>query len=291
VNAPPLVCTIGDLVTDVVVRLASDPQRGTDTPAQIETLRGGSAANVAVAVAAAGGQSRFVGQVGRDAAGDGLIADLAAQGVDARVAQRGETGCVVVLVDESGERSFLSDRGASQYLTATPEGILDGVDVLHVPMYSLAAGSLADTTQQLLGEAVERGIAVSLSTSSVSVLREYGRAQFMALVQNLRPELIFANAAEARFLLEAHPWFTHAGATVVTAGSGRARLTRPDGTDHRVAPEKTTVLDSTGAGDAFTGGFLVAWGRGGQPEDWLSAGHALASRSLRLPGAQLADSD
>ncbi len=288
-NPAPLVCTIGDLVTDIVVHLDSDPQRGTDTPARIQTMRGGSAANVAVAAVAGGGRARFIGQVGDDAAGAGLIAELGDAGVEPIVSRRGKTGSIVVLVDSKGERSFLSDRGAAVYLSAVPADVLDGVDVLHVPMYSLAAGSLADTTQQLLGEAVERGIAVSLSTSSLSVLREYGRTPFMALVKNLRPEFIFANADEAKFLLDAHPWFTHAEATVVTAGGGRARLTRPDGTDHRVTAERVEVLDTTGAGDAFAAGFLVAWHGGGEPESWLAAGHSLAATTVTQPGAQLAD--
>ncbi len=282
-------CTVGDLVTDVVVHLDKDPQRGTDTPARIHMMRGGSAANVAVAVVSAGGRARFIGQVGDDAAGSGLVDELVDHGVDALVSQRGDTGSIVVLVDAAGERSFLSDRGASLYLSTVPSGALDGVDLLHVPMYSLVAGSLAETTQQLLGDAVDRGIAVSLSTSSLSILRDYGRSSFMALVKNLRPEFIFANADEAKFLLDAHPWFTHAGATVVTTGAGRARLTRPDGSDHRVTPERVEVLDTTGAGDAFAAGFLVAWHRGGDPEHWLSAGHTLAATALTRPGAQLAD--
>jgi len=64
-------------------------------------------------------------------------------------------------------------------------------------------------------------------------------------------------------------------------------VTRPDGSDVRREPPKVDALDTTGAGDAFTAGFLVAWCRGGKPEEWLDAGHTLAVGSLSQPGAAI----
>jgi len=289
----PLICTIGDLVTDVVVNLDRDPQRGTDTPASIESVRGGSAANVAVAAVGAGARGRFVGQVGDDIAGQALIADLEERGVEALVSRHGTTGTIVVLVDSEGERSFLTDRGASLHLSTVARDALDGVDVLHVPLYSLLSGALAEVTQDLLGEAVERDIAVSLSTSSLSALREFGREPFHTLVKNVAPAFVFANDVEARHVLGAHPWFSHAKATVVTSGDRPARYTRPDGFDVRVRPPAIDVVDSTGAGDTFVGGFLTRWWPDRDSVDeqavrqWLSAAHDLAGQVLGVPGASI----
>lgn len=285
----PLICTVGDLVTDVVVHLDSDPQRGTDTPARVEHVRGGSAANVAVAAVASGGSARFVGQVGDDARGRQLVTDLQNTGVDTLVAERGHTGTIVVLVDDRGERSFLTDRGAAVHLAGAPSSALDGVDILHVPAYSFMFGGLADTSHQLIGEAVDRGIAISISTSSVAALAEFGRDRFLDLVKHIQPELVMANSDEAKFLLRGHPWFTHAVATVITAGARPARLVRPDGSDVRVAPEPISPLDTTGAGDAFTGAFLVAHARGEDAKASLMAGHTMARRTLDVSGAGLSD--
>jgi len=285
----PRICTIGDLVTDVVVHLDSDPQRGTDTPAEIEHVRGGSAANVAVAAVASGGEGRFIGQVGNDDRGRLLIEDLRRNGVEAMVAERGTTGTIVVLVDGRGERSFLTDRAAAAHLASVPARALDGVDLLHVPAYSLLSGGLSETCHLLIGEAVERDIPVSISTSSVSALAEFGRGRFLDLIKQLRPEIVIANRDEAKFLLEGHPWFTHAGATVVTAGARAARFIRPDGSDFRVLPEQIEVQDTTGSGDAFTGAFLVAYMSGSDPDTALAAGHAMAQRTLLVAGAGLAD--
>lgn len=283
----PLICSVGDLISDVVVLLDRDPQRGTDTPAKIQRTRGGSAANVCAAVIAAGGRARFVGQVGDDADGELLAASLGDVGVDTHISSHGTSGTIVALVDSSGERSFLTDRGASIHLSYIDSSVLDGVDVLHVPMYSLVTGALAEATQRLIGEAIDREIPVTLSTSSVSVLREFGRGEFLALVKSLRPHMVFANKQEARYVLDGHPWFVGAGATVVTAGSRPARFTRPDGSDYRSSPDVISVTDTTGAGDTFTAGFLVAFCGGGDPTGWLDAGHRLASRSLNAVGASL----
>ena len=185
-------------------------------------------------------------------------------------------------MNASGEQSSLTDRAASLHLGSVPITILDGVDVLHVPLDSLLAGALAESTQQVLGEAIEQGIAVTLSTSSVAALREFGRSEFLALVKSLRPSIVFSGREEARYALQGHPWFVGAGATVVTAGVGAARFTKPDGSDFRKSPDEIDVVDTTGAGDAFTAGFLVAWRRGGAPLAWLESGHRSARRHLSL---------
>lgn len=285
----PRICTIGDLVTDIVVHLDRDPQRGTDTPAQIEHVRGGSAANVAVAAVASGGAGRFIGQVGNDDRGRLLIENLSQHGVETMVTERGSTGSIVVLVDGQGERSFLTDRAAAAHLATVPPGALDDVDLLHVPAYSLVSGGLAETCHQLIGDAVDREIPVSISTSSVSALAEFGRTRFLDLIKQLRPEIVIANRDEASYLLQGHPWFTHASTTVITAGARAARFIRPDGSDVRVVPDEIDAQDTTGSGDAFTGAFLMAYVEGADPSDALAAGHAMARRTLRVAGAGLDD--
>lgn len=242
---------------------------------------------MAVAVVAAGGSARFVGQVGDDHHGTQLIDELQLAGVEAVVTAHGTTGTVVVLVDETGERSFLSDRGAAVHLGSVSESVLDGVDVLHVPAYSLVTGSLADTAQALIGEAVERGIAVSISTSSVAALADYGRSEFLGLLGTIRPQVVIANHDEARFLLGAHPWFRESDATVVSSGAQPARFTKPDGTDIRVAPTPLKPLDTTGAGDAFTGGFLVSYFSNRHADPALRLGHDMAARTLMNAGASI----
>ena len=195
-----MLCTVGDLLEDVVVWMSADPRRGTDTPVQVFRRRGGSAANVAAMTVAAGGAARFVGQIGDDEVATALLDHLRSEGVDTVVTCRGRTGTIVVLVDTRGERSFLTDRGACTQLAAVPDGVLDGVDVLHVPAYSLVVDPLAATTLELIGDAVARRVPVTVDASSVSALGDFGPGEFLALLSEIGPAALFCNEAEADLL-------------------------------------------------------------------------------------------
>ena len=90
------------------------------------------------------------------------LAELGDEGVDVdAVRRRGRTGSIVVLVDSQGERSFLTDPGDARALDEPQQAWLDGVDVLHVPLYSFVGrpdrgdGVHADALGAL---AIDRGL-------------------------------------------------------------------------------------------------------------------------------------
>lgn len=284
-----MLCTIGDLVEDVVVWLQADPVRGTDNRARVFRRRGGSAANVAALAALAGGKVRFVGQVGDDASGTELVASLKAVGVDTHVTHRGTTGTIVVLVDAEGERTFLTDRGAATQLTSVPTTVLDDVRILHVPAYSLTTDPLSNVAYTLIGEAVERGIAVTVDASSVTELRDYGIAEFRALLEQLRPQVLFCNRDESRALgLNLRSPAPGVGRTVVKSGARPTLVISPDGDAVSFpVPPVEDIVDTTGAGDAFAAGYLLAMAAGQGVATCVQAGHLLASRVLRSPGATI----
>ena len=129
-----MLATLGDLVEDVIVRIDGPVNVASDTPARISRRRGGSAANVAVAAAGLGHPTRFLGQIGSDAIGSAMLAEMTAAGIDVAMVRRaGSTGMIVALVDASGERSMLTDRRACIDLSDPDPSWLDGVDILHVP--------------------------------------------------------------------------------------------------------------------------------------------------------------
>ncbi len=266
---------VGDLVEDVVVWPEGPVQRGSDTPARVFRSRGGSAANVAVA-AAAHVPVRFLGCVGADALGDRLVGELVAAGVDARVQRRGRTGSVVVLVDTDGERTFLPDRAASAALAPPAPEDLDGLALLHVPAYGLDGGDTATTVRALLAS----GRPVSLDASSWAVLRAVGDVR--ALVEAVRPVVLFANADEARELDLPVPGVD----VVVKDGPRPTVLLAADGTRRSWPVDPVAgVRDSTGAGDAFAAGWLSAMLEGRDHDARVSRAHAMARRVLQHPGA------
>jgi sugar/nucleoside kinase (ribokinase family) len=284
---PARLAVVGDLVEDVVVWPDGPMQRGTDTAARVFRSRGGSAANVAVAAAGLVA-TRFLGCVGADPLGDRLVAELEAAGVGVQVQRRGRTGSVVVLVDVDGERTFLSDRAAAADLHDVDGGALDDVAVLHVPAYGLGGGRTATSVRQLLDDAVDRGVPVSLDASSWAVLRAIGMEQVRELVERVGAAVLFANVDVERVLDLRRRRL--GGTTVVLKDGARSTtVLLPDGGELSVPVQPVAgVRDSTGAGDAFAAGWLSAMIEGLAPTLCVERGHTLARRVLTSPGAGLA---
>lgn len=283
-----VLCTIGDLVEDVVVWLHEPVNYGTDTNAHVVRRRGGSAANVAAFAARAGGVSRFVGQVGADHTGEYLLSSLHADGVETIVTRGGRTGSIVVVVDPSGERTMLTDRGAATELDPLPPGALERVQLLHVPAYSLAVAPLSTTARQAITTARTRNIELSIDASSASLLSSFGAERFARLVAELRPDVFFCNRDEHRALaLTGDEPMVGCCVTVIKAG-GAPTVVVTDGQATTIpVPPVGDIADTTGAGDAFAAGYLLARMRGAGPVEAVHDAHRLAARVLTSPGASL----
>ncbi len=284
-----MLCTIGDLVEDVVVWLAHEPHHASDTPSRISRTRGGSAANVAYFSAAVCGSSRFIGQVGDDPLGTQLCDILIAGGVEVCAHRDGRTGSIVVLVYPDGERTMLTDRGSCTQLASVPSNCFDGITALHVPAYSLTVDPLATVAINAISEASARGIFVSIDASSTSVLDDFGIHRFCELIAKLAPDVLMCNRDEAELLgLSPSNPIDGVGLTVIKHGpQPTVAVTRERTVTQLEVPPVTNILDTTGAGDAFAAGFLNSFVTVGDVHRALQAAHALAGRVLRSPGATL----
>ena len=301
-----MLCVIGDLVEDVVVWLPTALSYGTDTPSKIVRTRGGSASNVAVFAAKAKTvsstntakfRSRLIAQVGSDLLGDQLVATLETSGVEPCVVRSGRTGSIVVIVSPDGERTMLTDRAAATELNRAPTNWHDGVSILHLPAYSLFSEPLGEAARECITIAHEKNITVSIDASSASLIKTFGIAKFRDLVAELNPKIFFCNTDEAEVLnLTTQP--LELDVVVIKAGASPTTLiTRNAKSTIAVAPVGE-IIDSTGAGDAFAAGFLTRFEQiqmyessRDQPAEELHecviAGHQLAARVLRSPGATM----
>ncbi len=281
-----IVC-LGDLVEDIVVWLTSPIAVGTDTPATITRCRGGSAANVAAFLAEVDAESCFVGTLGADALGDRFEEEMADLGVTMAVHRRGRTGSIVVIVSADGERSFLTDRGSASQVDLLTPRMLEDATWLHVPAYCLVEEPLASTASHAFGLAKEMGVRTSVDCSSTAVLRTYGTGRFLTWLAAVAPDVVFANEDEAALLGLQQRWkgpgllvVKHGPEPVEIIDSARAVVRIP-------VPPVPTVLDATGAGDAFAAGFLHAFSNRVAAQEAAVAGNRLAARVLMVPGASL----
>ena len=284
-----MLCTIGDLIEDVVVWLNGELNIGSDTDSVIVRTRGGSAANVAMFAALAGTPSRFIGQVGNDNLGGQLCASLRESGVHVCTVAEGRTGSIVVLVQQNGERTFLTDRGVASHLSVFDASHLTGVSIVHVPTYSLVQDPLATTAIQYMQAARTAGALISIDASSTAVLRDYGIDRYAALIASIAPDVFLCNSDEAKLLNidSAHPMpcadltVIKRGALLVTAITASGAVTEV------VPPSVANIVDTTGAGDAFAAGFLPVYATSRNIENAISNGNLIAARVLRSPGATL----
>ncbi len=278
---------IGDLVQDVVVHLRESVNVASDTAALIVHRRGGSAANVIAAACLAGGSARFIGQIGDDETGRALTDALAAIGAEVVVRRGGRSGTVIALLDVAGERTMLTDRGACTELADPDPEWLDGLDTLHIPFYSFVGEPLATTATTLARWASERNIAISIDTSSSAVLEQVGTTAAIDIIRALRPTVVLANELEAATLGGAlHPDNLGDALVVVKQGALPAIVMQAGNSPCEVAANLIAkVTDTTGAGDAFAAGFLLAYAAAHDPVAAARRGHQVAAAAIQRASA------
>jgi sugar/nucleoside kinase (ribokinase family) len=267
------IVVLGDVMEDVVAALPGPLAHGSDTPAPIARHPGGSGANVAAWLRAAGADAVLVARMGADGTeeGPGIQRDPTLP-----------TGTCIVLVDPAGERTMIPDAGANDALVVDdlPHG-----EHLHVTGYGLLREPTRPAYLRALEIARARGMTISVDPSSAAPLA--AAPGFLTWVEGV--DLLLPNAEEVRLLGGSDDVERAALAlgreVAVTLGAGGALWT--DGARVLRAPaEAVAVVDTTGAGDAFAAGLLAARAAGADPAAQLAAGCALAARAVAVRGAR-----
>lgn len=254
---------LGDLMVDVVARIPGPLAHGSDTPAEITVRGGGSGANVAAWAASLGTPVVFACRVGDDERGRSAIAELRGMDVRAAVDPDRPTGTCVVLVEPGGERTMLPDAGAND----GPLPDVEPGDHLHVVGYALLREGPRASALAAIERARAAGVTVSVDPSSWALLRPGAIPPVDLLLPNVEEAALLADRPKS--------------VLVTKLGPDGARWG-----DVRVPAEPVTVVDTTGAGDAFAAGFLTARLAGAEPREALEAGCHLAARAVAQVGAR-----
>ena len=289
------VVVVGDVMVDVLAAMSGPLARGSDTPSMVTTAGGGSGANVAVWLAAAGVPTTYIGRVGDDPLGREAVAGLTGAGVTAWVGEQpsARTGTCIVLVEPTGERSMLPDAGANGALSPEhlPSAPFRPGAHLHLSGYTLLHPGSRDAGLAALGLAAAHGLTVSVDPSSAALLEQVGPARFLEWTRGV--DVLLANRDEASVLTGIADPRAAAGAlgdtyreVVVKLGADGALWQQGFIVASAPAERGGEVVDTTGAGDAFAAGFLASWLLHPEPESALAAGNRLAARAVGRVGAR-----
>ena len=269
VSAP--LCVIGDFAWDVLIRTNSKLLTGGDTFGEVMLTPGGSAANVAVWATRCGMQTEFIGKIGRDRFGLLAQEDLAQEGVVGHLVESDEhlTGCVAVFVDQNGERSMVSGRGADFYLLTSelPKETIRRACHLHMTAWSFFVDPPRSAARAAAHLAQECGATLSFDPGSFQMIEEMGVTQFLACTQDLGIDVFLPNYEEGEVLtglddpeaIAAALAKLYPQALIMLKLDAEGALVFDKGVATRVPPATNNLVDATGAGDSFAGAFLARY--------------------------------
>ncbi|HEU5088105.1 MAG TPA: carbohydrate kinase family protein [Roseiflexaceae bacterium] len=290
------ILVVGDANADLTALVTRFPAEGDDSPVSaLAWGSGGSAANVATALARLGTPTRLVARVGRDPSASVALAAAREAGVDLSAIQVDDavaTGLCYAAISPGGERTFFAYRGANRWMQTPDDTALAGIDWLHIAGHALLDHVQAASTEALLATTT---LPVSLDLC-LPLLRER-RAAVLALLPRLA--VVFANQPEFvalhedvgsgrhfEALLDRVGQYNLPGETVMAVKCGARGSIVVDRSGVRHVPAfSVEAIDTNGCGDGFVAGFLTHLRGGAQPVACAQYGNAVGALAATRHGA------
>jgi ribokinase len=257
----PLITVLGSLNMDLVALCDRAPRLGeTVAGREFRTVCGGKGANQAIAAARAGGRVAMIGAVGQDGFGQELVANLERDGVDTTRVRRvaGASGTAHIVVDGQGQNAIVVVPGANGTLlelTAEDRALIRQSAYLvlqlevPLPVVTMAAR-----------EARAAGVQVVLTPAPARPLPPELLSCVDWLVPNQHEAAALTGLAEID--AAAGALLGMVGNLVVTLGDEGCLYLAPGREPLRVPAPRVQAVDTTGAGDTFTGALVVALAEG-----------------------------
>lgn len=286
------IAILGIFVADLAFRAPRLPVMGETILGQgFKDGPGGKGSNQAIAAARAGGHAHMITRIGRDTFGDMALKAWAADGVDVGAVTIDETlptGAAFIFVStETGNNAIIVESGAAAAL---------GVADIEAAEAVIARSRVFVTQFEQPVEAALAGLRLARKHGVATILNPAPAVPNDGAIYPLC-DYVTPNETEAATLtgievvtpddaLAAARAFVAMGArnALITLGEKGALLHGAEGTHLVPAFPVDRVVDTTGAGDAFNGGFAVALAEGRAPIDAVRFGCATAALSVQRPG-------
>jgi len=266
-NTPKIV-VVGSVNTDMVVKSERIPAPGeTITGGQFVMAAGGKGANQAVAAARLGAQVTLVAKVGRDVFGDQAVENYRREGIATDLVLRDPTlatGVALILVDQKGENSIAVAPGAN--FSITPEEVAQAAErIRQADVLLLQLEIPLATVEAAARIAAEAGVSVVLDPAPVAPLSD----ALLGCVQVIKPNeheaerltgVRVTDEASARQAAEQLLCRGVQQAVITLGPRGALWVSRKRSVFVPGTPVQ--AVDSTAAGDAFSGGLACAMARG-----------------------------
>jgi ribokinase len=281
---------VGSANADLVTTVDRRPAAGeTVLGSDLVIHPGGKGANQAVAAARLGARTGLIARIGDDAHGRVLSDSLVAAGVDTTglLAGGAPTGVALVMVDRSGDNSIVVSPGANARLS--PADIADAGELL-------AAARVVSLQLEIPLETVTAAVTAATATRTTRVVLNPSPPVPLPDEVLAVCDPLVVNEHEARGLIGENPgdmpeaWATALLArgprsVVVTLGAAGALAATADRTV-RIPSPAVEAVDTTGAGDAFTGALAWRLATGERLEDAVRFAVRVGAAAVTKPGAQ-----
>jgi sugar/nucleoside kinase (ribokinase family) len=285
--APDLLC-IGSVLWDVIGRADVHMDRGSDVGGRITRVPGGVALNVAMAARAYGMRPALLSCVGRDPAGEELVAALDRLGLITATLYRSDDLATDVYMAVEGANGLIAAVADAHSLERAGTKILDPLDALAFDGPVALDGNLTlDLLSRIAADPAHRTTDLRLAPASP------GKAERLRPFLDHPAATLYANLEEASVLLhrsladaaEAAEALCARGLrrALVTDGPRTAACAGPDGTIRRLPPT-VLVTRVTGAGDTFLAAHIAAEASGAGPEAALERALQAAATYISSDG-------
>ena len=258
-----------------------------------ETISGGSVANSIVGLAQLGNDVGFIGKISDDDLGKEYEKGLKQENVNYFYSKKKEelpTGTCLILITPDSERTMVTFLGTAGKISEKDINVnaVKESNIMFLEGYLWDEGE----PRKAFDKAINNANKVAMSLSDLFCVERH-KPHFFDLIKN-KLDITFANEQEIMSLINTKNFnevveFSKKNQklTIVTRGNKGSIAIDKDSVVECNAKENLKIVDLTGAGDLFAGGFLDGYTKGKTMKESLEKGTEMASKVIQIIGARL----